>query len=90
MSPGDQVRDYLEVKTLASLLVRILEQRHFDGTLNCCSGVPVTVRALVEARMRERGASIRLNTGRYNYPAYEPRAFWGDTTRLRQILGDSA
>ncbi len=87
MSPGDQQRDYLPVQELASLLARIVEQRDFDGTLNCCSGKPMTVRALVEARIRERGATIRLNAGHFDYPQHEPFAFWGDTTRLRQLLG---
>ncbi len=35
---------------------------------------------LVERRIAERGASIRLNRGRYPYPDYEPLAFWGVPT----------
>jgi len=86
MSPGDQLRDYLPVETLAMTLATIVERRNFDGSINCCSGDPVSVKELVEMRIRERGASIRTNPGHYPYPSFEPFAFWGDTTRLRQVL----
>jgi nucleoside-diphosphate-sugar epimerase len=90
MSPGDQLRDYLPVQKLAGLLARIMEQRDFDGTVNCSSGVPVEVRALVEAHIREQGATIRPNPGRYGYPDHEPFAFWGDTTKLLELLERTA
>jgi nucleoside-diphosphate-sugar epimerase len=88
MSPGDQLRDYLPVETLAMTLASIVARRDFDGSINCCSGSPVSVKELVEMRIRERGASIRTNPGHYPYPTYEPLAFWGDTTRLRQVLAN--
>jgi dTDP-6-deoxy-L-talose 4-dehydrogenase (NAD+) len=47
----------------------------------------VSVRALVEARLRERGAAIRLNLGHYPYPTHEPMAFWGVADRLHTLLG---
>jgi len=55
--------------------------------VNCSSGQPISVRALVERRVRERGSMIRLNLGHYPYPAHEPMAFWGANQRLQQLLG---
>ncbi len=87
MSAGEQLRDYLAIDTAAGYLAAILQQREFDGVINCSSGQPISVRALVEQRLRERGASIRLNLGHYPYPTHEPMAFWGVADRLQQLLG---
>jgi dTDP-6-deoxy-L-talose 4-dehydrogenase (NAD+) len=87
MSAGEQLRDYLAIETAAGYLAAILQKREFDGVINCCSGQPISVRALVEQRLRERGASIRLNLGHYSYPTHEPMAFWGVADRLQQLLG---
>jgi dTDP-6-deoxy-L-talose 4-dehydrogenase (NAD+) len=87
MSAGEQLRDYLAIETAAGYLAAILQQREFDGVINCASGQPISVRALVEQRLQARGSSIRLNLGHYPYPTHEPMAFWGVTDRLQQLLG---
>lgn len=86
MSGGEQERDYLPVAEVARLLVRLALQDRVTGVVNCASGRPVSVRALVEEHLRRRGATLRLNLGRYPYPDYEPMRFWADTTRLAAAL----
>ena len=81
MSGGEQLRDYLPVATVADLLVRTALLPEAAGILNVCSGRPVSVRALVERWME---------LGRYPYPDYEPLAFWGDATRLAELVGRAA
>lgn len=88
MSAGEQLRDFLAIETATAYLAAILRKRDFDGTINCASGQPVSVRALVEQHVRERGATIGLNLGHYPYPTHEPMAFWAVTERLQQLLGE--
>jgi nucleoside-diphosphate-sugar epimerase len=85
MSGGQQVRDYLPVATVAQLLVRIAGQREVTGIINCCSGIPVTVKEMVENYLTANRRSISLNLGYYPYPDYEPFRFWGDVSRLKTI-----
>jgi dTDP-6-deoxy-L-talose 4-dehydrogenase (NAD+) len=85
MSPGDQLRDYLPVENAAELIARIALNVRFDGIVNCCSGEPITVRDLVEMRLRELHGDIRLNLGKLPYPEYEAKSFWGDVSRLREV-----
>jgi len=85
MSGGEQRRDYLPVDKLADYLCRIVVQQEVTGLINCCSGVPVTVKELVLEHMKERNKNIALNLGFYAYPDYEPMNFWGDTTKLKTI-----
>jgi nucleoside-diphosphate-sugar epimerase len=85
MSGGEQRRDYLPVDKLADYLCRIVLQQEVTGLINCCSGIPVTVKELVLDHMKERNKYIALNLGFYAYPDYEPMNFWGDTTKLKTI-----
>lgn len=78
MSGGEQLRDYLPIEDVAMRLVDIVEHPELNQDLiNCCSGIPISVRRLVEERIKERGANIKLNLGHYPYPDHEPMAFWG-------------
>lgn len=86
MSAGEQLRDFLAIESAAGYLAAILHKPNFNGVINCASGKPVSVRTLVEQRLRERGASIDLNLGHYPYPTHEPLAFWAVVDRLHQLL----
>ncbi len=77
MSGGEQLRDYLPVKTVARLIVEKAMEKNTDGIFNCCSGVPISIRSLVENYLKEKNKNITLNLGYYPYPDYEPMAFWG-------------
>lgn len=85
MSGGEQLRDYLPVVEVARRLISLLEHPELTGVTNICSGAPISVRRLVEQRLAERGAQVKLNLGHYPYPSYEPMAFWGDSRRFRSI-----
>ncbi|MCX5796845.1 MAG: NAD(P)-dependent oxidoreductase [Elusimicrobia bacterium] len=86
MSAGQQQRDYLPVAEAAANIVRIALQDRILGTINNCSGVPISILDFVKARLAERRASIRLNLGHHCCPDYEPMRFWGSTRKLTQVL----
>lgn len=87
MSAGEQLRDYLPVTEAARRLATLLENPQCAGTVNVCSGKPVSVRTLVERRLRERGASMQLNLGAFPYPTHEPMAFWGSPEKFFACCG---
>lgn len=86
MSPGDQLRDFLEINKVAEYIVAIAEQNKVTGIINCCSGKPIEVKKFVIDLLREKDATIELNPGYYPYSDLEPRNFWGDTSKLKTIL----
>jgi dTDP-6-deoxy-L-talose 4-dehydrogenase (NAD+) len=90
MSKGDQVRDYLPVENVARNIVKIALQDKVTGIINCCSGLPITIKQLVENHLNRQGKSIKLNTGYYSCLDYEPESFWGDTKKLNIILGGNS
>ena len=86
MSGGEQLRDYLPIEKVAEYIIKIALQNKVAGTINCCSGKPISVRQLGQDYLNEKKATIQLNTGYYPYPDYEPMAFWGDDKKLKSII----
>lgn len=87
MSGGDQLRDFLPVDEAARLFVDLALSPGGAGPVNICSGSPITVSALVERWIAERGSSIALNKGHFPYSPFEPMAFWGRRSKLDAIIG---
>lgn len=88
MSGGEQLRDYLPIAEVARKLATLaMTCRHF-GTINICSGMPISIRRLVEQWILDNQWSIQLNLGHYPYPDYEPMAFWGDATKITGICDE--
>lgn len=77
MSGGEQLRDYLPVEEVSRQIVQLAMTQRNIGTVNICSGAPISVRRLVEQWLSENNWGIELNFGYYPYPDYEPMAFWG-------------
>jgi nucleoside-diphosphate-sugar epimerase len=86
MSGGEQLRDYLPVEKAAHHLVELALGNARPGTVNVCSGQPVSVRRLVEGWIAQNHWSIELNLGVFPYPDYEPLAFWGSRKKLDEAL----
>lgn len=87
MSGGEQLRDFLAVQEVATILAAMANSTtHAPGVYNCCSGRPVSVRRLVEDHLRDKGVTMRLNLGHFPYPDYEPMAFWGNPRRLLELV----
>ncbi|NJM12234.1 MAG: NAD(P)-dependent oxidoreductase [Synechococcaceae cyanobacterium SM1_2_3] len=78
MSGGEQLRDYLHVKEVARLLIK-LALCGYVGVVNVCAGEPISVQRLVEKWIEQNDWKITPNLGYYPYPDYEPMAFWGKT-----------
>ena len=88
MSGGEQTRDYLSVEKVAEYIVKIALQKKVTGIINCCSGQPVTINQLIKEYLQKKNKTIKLNTGYYPYPDYEPMHFWGDNAKLKTILNN--
>lgn len=86
MSGGVQTRDFLPIEKVAEYIIEIATQTKLTGIINCSSGIPVTVRSLVDKYIEKQHRQIKLNLGYYPYPDYEPMHFWGDNTKLKTIL----
>lgn len=89
MSGGEQTRDYLPVEKVAEYIVKITLQNNIEGIINCCSGIPITIKDFVETHLKAVNKSINLNRGYYPYTDYEPMHFWGDIKKLNTALEEN-
>ena len=81
-SAGEQVRDYLHVEDVASALVT-LATRGATGVFNVCSGIPVTMRAVMETVGRIAGREDLIRFGERPYRDWEPMYLCGENGRLK-------
>lgn len=86
MSGGEQLRDYLPVTEVVRQIVQLAMAERDIGIINLCSGKPISVRRLVEQWLCENNWEMKLNLGYHRYPDYEPMAFWGNATKLQELL----
>ena len=84
MSGGEQLRDYLPVEKVTEFLTEIIVHNNTKGILHCCSGNPISIRRLVEEHIKKRNSRIKLNLGYYPYNDFEPKAFWGIPSKIKQ------
>ena len=77
MSNGDQERDYLPVSEVVNQIANISLIENKSEIFNVCSGVPITIRKLVQNYINSHNASIDLNYGYYPYSDHEAMSFWG-------------
>jgi nucleoside-diphosphate-sugar epimerase len=82
LSPGEQLRDHLDVRDVASALVHLAES-DVEGPINVCSGRPVSLRSVLEIIGREVGRSELLAFGQREYQAGEVMNLSGDPARLQ-------
>lgn len=86
MSGGEQLRDFLPVTEAAKYIVSLAMASVNIGTVNVCSGKPISIRKLVEQQLTENDWRIKLDLGYYSYPEFEPMAFWGEREKLNMFL----
>mgnify|MGYP004427860353 FL=1 len=67
-----------------------MSQTEITGIINVCSGKPVTLAERVEQYIKENNLDIQLDYGAYPDRPYDSPIVYGDTTKIRQILGKDA
>ena len=83
-SAGDQVRDYIHVADVASALCTLMEKQA-DGVFNISTGVPMSIRQLLETLGKLMNRSHLIQLGVLPYRKWEPPFICGDNTRLRNF-----
>jgi nucleoside-diphosphate-sugar epimerase len=81
---GEQVRDYLHVEDVASALCTLIEKQ-VVGIVNIASGIPITIRQLIELVGELTGHSELLKIGAVPYRQWEPPFICGANQRLREL-----
>lgn len=81
-----QVRDYLDVRDVASALVAVVDN-DYHGDVNIASGQAVTLKDVVTTIGEELGALDRIDIGARDRQANEPPRITADTSILNNVIG---
>lgn len=90
MSGGEQLRDFLPIEQAAEVLAALVLADRDIGPINVCSGKPRSVRSQVERWIADARVELALELGALPYSPNEPFAFWGNPSRLIELLGEDA
>ncbi len=85
-SPGEQIRDYLHVRDVASALWALVD-RQVEGIVNIASGNGVTMRRLMETIGTLLGRLELIRFGAVPYRTWEPMSIYGNNRRLTEEAG---
>jgi nucleoside-diphosphate-sugar epimerase len=83
---GEQIRDYLYVKDVASALAALLDS-DIEGPVNIASGEPIKLMELIGLAAKECGRSDLVRLGALKPAADDPPLLLADTRRLFDEVG---
>jgi nucleoside-diphosphate-sugar epimerase len=83
-SAGEQVRDYIHVSDVADALITLMDSGS-AGAFNVSSGVPITMRSLMEAIGEQVGRTDLIDFGELPYRSWDPMFICGDNSRLKAL-----
>jgi dTDP-6-deoxy-L-talose 4-dehydrogenase (NAD+) len=87
---GKNEYDFIDVDDLADQIARVSARADVTGVINCSSGVPLSLAERVEAFIRDNNLPITLEYGAFPDRPYDSPGVWGDATRIKALLGDTA
>lgn len=83
---GTNKNDFISVQELGRQIVAASLQNTFNGVINTCTGVPVSLAQQVEWYIKDQGLDIQLAYGQFPDRPYDSPEIWGDATIIRQIM----
>lgn len=78
--------DFIHVDDLALEIALVSLQADTCGTINCCTGIPVSLKNQVESFIEENKFEIKLEYGAFPDREYDSPEIYGDTRHIKSIL----
>lgn len=85
MSRGDQLRDYIDIRDLAKLVVTIIN-KNLIGTFNIGSSNPRSMYDMACEYVDSQGSAIAIERGAFPIPDHETLGYWADMSKLTNAL----
>lgn len=82
MNSGENLFDFVRVEELGRQIAEVSSQTAVAGVINCCSGVPISLKTKVLDFIAEHQLRIKPVWGQFPARPYESKAIWGDVTKL--------
>lgn len=83
---GKNKYDFTHVNDLVKQITAVITQNEINGIINCCSGIPVSLKDKVEAFIKEKNYKIKLDYGVFPERPYDSKIIYGDNTKINKIM----
>ena len=86
---GKNKYDFLQIDELAEQVALASLQTEYNGIINCCSGIPVSLGEKVDKFIKEHKLNISLDYGKFPDRPYDSALIYGDNSIINKILNRS-
>lgn len=86
LNSGELLYDFIDVDALGRQIATVAQQAEVAGVINCCSGVPTSLRTTVLRFIEENQLGIAPVWGAFPLRSYDSPAIWGDRSKLDMAL----
>ena len=80
--------DFIDLDELVKQIAAASLQKDITGTINLCSGVPVSLGDKINEFINRNNLSISLKYGAFPDRAYDSPVIYGDNTKIKAILNN--
>lgn len=86
LNSGKNLYDFLDIDDLAKMIVSASLQSEISGTINCCSGKPISLASKVQEFIESNNIRIKLQFGAFPDRPYDSPGVWGDPEKITTIM----
>lgn len=86
LNSGKNKYDFITLDELCEQIIAASIQDEITGTINICSGNPVSLGEKIEQFIKENNLEIKLNYGVFPDRPYDSPVIYGDKTRISKIM----
>jgi dTDP-6-deoxy-L-talose 4-dehydrogenase (NAD+) len=86
LTSGTNRYDFINVEELGRQIATVALAIGEVGVINCCSGVPVSLRERIDQFICNHGLSITPKYGAFPDRPYDSPSVWGDPSNIKRIM----
>lgn len=83
---GKSQYDFTNIDDLIEMIFSCIIQNEINGIINCCSGIPISLKDKVEKFIEDNNLKIKLAYGVYPDRPYDSKIIYGDNMKIEQIM----
>lgn len=85
MASGTQIRDFINVNLVAEMLLFLITCEKSKGIYNVGSGKPYQIKDVVSAVVCNMNSNLQIEYGAFKDRESEPKEFWADISRIKDL-----
>lgn len=85
MASGTQIRDFINVNIVAKMILFLISCENSKGIYNLGSGKPHQIRDVVNSIIFNMNSNLKIEYGAFKDRESEPKEFWADVSRIKDL-----